>query len=84
MDAGFCALVPAGETAGATVWAKEEGTAAAANAGNKRKFRCLCMPNSLSWFAYPPVPLAARYYALHQFLVIRKEARWPAGEERST
>ena len=47
MDAAVCVLLPAGPTTGATSCPKA-GHAAAANVTNKRKFRCLCMPSSLS------------------------------------
>src|SRR5271169_2663486 len=51
IDAALCVPLFAGPTAGATVCPKAGVAAAAANVTNKRKSRCLCMPNSLWWFS---------------------------------
>jgi hypothetical protein len=46
MDAALCVALFAAPAVGA-VSCPKAGVAAAANAANKRKSRCLCMPNSL-------------------------------------
>src|SRR5262249_5247479 len=50
MDAALCVTPLAVPTARPTVCPKVDVAAAATNDTNKRKSRCLCMPNSLSWF----------------------------------